>query len=194
MPLEPEAATPYDEAYGGPDGEDEGREPRRGRAVLLVLLGLVIGFVAAFIVIALGSGDASTAEDPELATLQDENALLQAELDERDTRIADLEAQLDAADSAAGEQDAELQAQRDALDERANQLDDRASQLDDREDALDRREDELAEREAEPSPEPQPDTDTGTEPDADPGEIMEDAEGIVDRILEGIRDLFDGDG
>jgi hypothetical protein len=178
------------------------QRPRRGRDVALVLIGSVLGFLLAFLVVAWGTSgrDAEVAEpDP---AQQERIEALEAELEGRDAQIADLESQLAEAEAAAGDRDADIEAQRQALDERTVALDQRASSLEDRAAALDRREAELDQRETQldereaalddaetvPPPDDGSDgTDGGIDlPEIDTGEV----ENVIERILERLRDLF----
>jgi hypothetical protein len=146
-----------------------GRGTHRGRDVALLLVGSVLGFVLAFLVVAWStSGDPASDDDAAVALQADNDALeeqvgaLEAERDEANARSDELEAQLAEAEAAAGQRDEDVEAQRQALDERAaalderaaaldareTQLDEREAALDDRVAALDAREQDLAEREA----------------------------------------------
>lgn len=185
---------------GPPPQPDDERPPRRwGKGAALVLLGIVLGFVAAFVVVALGTEDASPTAGPSEAAMQRIQAL-EAEVAERDATITDLEAQLEEAGAEAGQADEAIAAQREALDSRAEELDARASALNEREQALadreravEEREQQLAAREQEleeggPS--------DGEEPSDEGGGLDlpelddEQVEGIVDRVLDRIRELF----
>jgi hypothetical protein len=186
-----EAETPLRDSYdaGAAAGDAEWQDPaveeeqepstNRGREVAIGAIGAVIGFVLAFIVVALGtSGDA---DDPQLAAAQEEIEELEATVDERDAAIDELEARLAEAEAAAGARADDVDAQREALDERAGILDEREAALQDRAAALDERERQLDQREQE---------EPGDSPG--PGIDQETAEGIVDRVVDQIRDLFQG--
>ncbi len=185
----PSQPPPPGEGDPHEQGLDDDEPPKRpGRDTAFALGGLIVGVIIAFIVIALGSGDPvdePAAPDEELEARVE---ALEAELEERDAQISDLEAQLAEAEAAAGERDEDIAAQQEALDERATGLDQRAEQLDQREAALDEREAALEEREAE-ADEPADDPD---DPDDPTDELVEDAETIIDEILERIRGLFGG--
>lgn len=194
-----EAETPLRDSYGAgadpygaggeaehPEGHDRAadEEPEqtsnRGREIAIGAIGAVVGFVIAFVVVALGtSGDA---DDPQLAAAQEEIEELEATIDERDATVDDLEARLAEAEAAAGARADDIDAQREALDERAGILDDREAALRDRSEALDERERQLDQREQE---------EPGDSPG--PGIDQETAEGIVDRVVDQIRDLFQRD-
>lgn len=167
-----------------------------GRKVLVGLLGAVIGFVLAFLVIALTT-DEPQAADPGAGQAQERIDELETDLAARDLSIEELEAQLAEAEAAAGDSDADIEEQREALDERASALDQRADALDARETELDEREADLAEREqqAPTAPEPDESPDSDTDPESDSGlnapDIDEqEVENIVNRVLERLRELF----
>jgi hypothetical protein len=216
-------ADPYDTPAGAtgyldPDGEplegppdepatDEA-EGRRGRDLAFGVGGMVLGFLIAVLVIALGTSDRSP--EGETAAAPERIEELEAGLADRDATIDALEAQVAEAQAAAGASDADAEAQRQALDERAQALDarveaiderstaldQREAQLDERQSELDQREAELADREQqaeEPADGGEPggggDGDDGGEgllPDLDTDEV----ETFIDRILDRIRDLF----
>lgn len=174
-------------------------EPRsRAREAMIGLGGALLGFVLAFVVVALGTSGDAPADDGQLAAAQERIETLEAELAQRDAAVADLEAQRDEletrlaeAEVAAGEGAADVEAQRQALDERAAALDERAAAIEEREAALDQREAELG--------------DTPPADPAEPGEGLfpgdglpeldgETADTIVDRIIEELRDLLPGGG
>jgi hypothetical protein len=143
--------APQEEAPSGPS--DGGRGSRRGRDVALLLVGSVLGFVLAFLIVAWSTGGDPATEDgdtaavaAEMAALEEQVGALEAERDEANARTDELEAQLAEAEAAAGERDDDVEAQRQALDERAAALDDRATALDGREDQLDQREASLQDR------------------------------------------------
>jgi hypothetical protein len=187
-----EAETPLRDSYGAdgaaddldghqqPVEEEPEQTSNRGREIAIGAIGAVVGFVIAFVVVALGtSGDA---DDPQLAAAQEEIEELEATVGERDAAIDELEARLAEAEAAAGARADDIDAQRDALDDRAGALDDREAALRDRAEALDERERQLDQREQE---------DPGDSPG--PGIDQETAEGIVDRVVDQIRDLFQRD-
>lgn len=209
-PLEGEAALPPEGAYDARRPrfdleEDDEPERRRGRDIGLMAAGALIGVLFTFIFIALTTGGDTpeVGEDPVVAEQEAELAEREQQIEELDARIADLEAQLSAAD---GDSDDELTEQRDALDERLTAVDDRAEELDDLQASLDERAEALDEREAAISDAEAdaPDGDGGSEGggggDSGSGdggvdldrldELGEDAEGVIDRALEEIRDLF----
>jgi hypothetical protein len=170
-----------DAAWQDPADEEEPEQPsNRGREIAIGAIGAVIGFVLAFIVVALGTG--GDADDPQLAAAQEEIEELEATVDERDAAVDELEARLAEAEAAAGARADDVDAQREALDERAGILDEREEALRDRAEALDERERQLDQREQE---------EPGDSPG--PGIDQETAEGIVDRVVDQIRDLFQGD-
>ena len=185
-PDGPPGTRPGDELEEEPEPEK-----RPGRDATFALIGLIVGVIVAFIIIALGSGDAvdEVAEEDPAAAAQVEE--LEAQVEERDAQIEDLEAQLAEAEAAAGERDEDIQAQQDALDDRAEGLDQRAAQLDEREAALNEREAAIEQREAEADqPADEPDDGNGNGLDTD--DLTEDAETIIDEVLSRIRDLFGG--
>jgi hypothetical protein len=141
------------EVAGPAPVESSGR--RRGRDVALLLVGSVLGFVLAFLIVAWStSGDPATEDEAaaagqaEVAALEEQLTALEAERDEALARTGELEAQLAEAEAAAGERDEDVEAQRRALDERAGALDERATALDAREDQLEEREAALDDRDA----------------------------------------------
>lgn len=205
-PAQPTAAA-------GPQGpDDEEVEPRsKGREAIIGLAGAIIGFILAFVVVALGTGGSpddgqATAAEERIAALEEElgerDAQLaerEAELAERDAAITELETRVADAEAAAGEGAAALESQRQALDQRAAALDERAAALDARETALEEREAELGQA---PPPDPG-DAPAGEEPGAEqPGDGIlpddlpqidgETAETIVERVIERIRELLPG--
>jgi hypothetical protein len=149
----------------------------RGKAVALAVAALLVGFVLAFIVVALGTSDGT--DDGQLVASQEEVEELERAVEERDAQIADLETRLAEAEAAAGARADDVEAQRQALDERAANLDDREAALQERAEALDERERQIEQREQDA------DDDSGTVIDE------ETAEGIIDRIVDQIRDLFE---
>jgi hypothetical protein len=178
---EPDADAPYDGYANEPPPEDEAGGMTKGRIAAIAAGTFVLGFIIAFIVFALGtSGDADEAE---LAAAREDVAELESAVDERDAQIADLEARLAEAEAAAGARADDIESQRQALDERAANLDDREAALGERAEALDQREQEIEQRERDA------DTDDGSGPGLD----EETAEGIVDRVVDQIRELFQGD-
>jgi hypothetical protein len=210
--------TPGETAYLDADGEpldgpaqdavEEEPEGRRGRDLAFGVGGLVLGFLIAVIVIALGTSDRTPEGEAAVGTERIEE--LEAGLAERDAAIAELEAQVAEAQAAAGASDADAEAQRQALDERAQALDDRVDAIDGRSTALDQREAELEQRQAEldqrerdladreqqaEEPGDGGETDGGGDGD-DGGEGLlpdldtEEVETIIDRLLDRIRDLF----
>jgi hypothetical protein len=156
-------AQPYTTGAGEqPDGDsvdavevEEQPRRRRGRDVALLLVGSVLGFLLAFLVVAWSTSGEQTTEDGDTAALQEQVVALEEQLGaleaERDDALArtdDLEAQLAEAEAAAGVRDEDIEAQRQALDERAAALDDRAGAQDAREDQLDDRDAALNDRAA----------------------------------------------
>jgi hypothetical protein len=184
------ADDPHD-PYAGPV---EPGSSSRGKQVAIGVISGLVGFILAFILIAIFTGGDEATDDPGAAASQERIDALEAELADRDLQIEELEARLAEAEAAAGESDADIEAQRQALDERATALDQRAGALDEREAALDEREAAIAEREqeadAEPAPsepDPEPDDNGGLTP---PEFDEEQVENIVNRVLERLRDLF----
>lgn len=175
------ASTPAGEGLASDEPADE-PSSSRARTFAIGAFGAVIGFIIAFVVVALGLSD--PAPDGQLAAAQEEIEQLEASLEERDAQVAELEARLVEAEAAAGARDEDAEAQRQALDERATILDERQDALEERAAALERRADELDERERA----------IADREDADDGAPLpideETAEGIIDRIVEQIRDLF----
>jgi hypothetical protein len=212
-PGDAHPATDWDDGGLPPEDEVVEEEPTssRGKSALLVLLGAVLGFALAFLVVALATGGDDT--DADLVATQEQVDALEAELEARDATIADLEAQLAEAEAAAGERDEDIEAQRQALDDRSQSLDDREAALDARQDALDEREAAIVEREEQAGAQPPPDTgdtgdtgetgdtgdggeggdtgDGGGLPDIDTDEIAEEVENVVERILDWLRGLFE---
>jgi hypothetical protein len=202
-------AADWDDGGVPPEGEVVEEEPTssRGKHALLVLLGAVLGFALAFLVVALATSGDDT--DADVVATQEQLDALEAELEARDATIADLEAQLAEAEAAAGERDEDIEAQRQALDERSQSLDDREAALDARQDALDEREAAIVDREDQAGTQPPPDTDDdgdtgdtgdggeggetgdGGLPDIDTDEIAEEVENVVERILDWLRGLFE---
>lgn len=201
---DPYASTAY--AEDQPAEEDSGQRTSRSgwRSALLVLVGVVVGFVAALVVVALFGGDtgdteAVEARDARIAELQtaleeaeSENAALADALEQREE---ELEAALDAADSATDD----IEAQQEALSERAETLDEREETLEERAEALDQREQALDQGEQQPAEggeddaDPAPAEDSGVLPDTDidlPDLDEEDAEALVDRVIDRLRELF----
>jgi hypothetical protein len=177
-----------------PDPDEPGRDRRRDLA--FGAGGLLLGFLLAFLVIALGTSDRG---DGEVAAADERVEELEFELEERDARISALEAQVAEAEAAAGESDADVEAQRQALEERSQALDDRVDRIDERSLALDRREAELDEREQALAEREQqvdePADGDGADTDGDNGGLLpeldtDEVETFIDRILERIRDLF----
>jgi hypothetical protein len=178
---EPDTLHARSDATGDAHQSDVDRQDAetsgRGREIAIAAIGAVIGFVIAFLVVALGTSD--DGDDAQLAAAQEEIEELEAGVEERDATIGELEARLSEAEAAAGARADDVEAQRDALDERASILDEREAALRERADALDERERELDQREQDASTE-----------SPGPGIDEETAEGIVDRVVEQIRDLF----
>jgi hypothetical protein len=146
--------TAADEAADAP-APVEGRGGRRGRDIALLLVGSVLGFVLAFLIVAWGtSGDPATEDDvaaaqqAEIEALEEQVGAVEAERDDANARTDALEAQLAEAEAAAGARDEDVEAQRQALDQRADALDERATALDAREGQLDDREGALDDRSA----------------------------------------------
>jgi hypothetical protein len=204
-PHEEVGADEHHLAEGAPLEEEavyeEAEEPsRRGRDAIIGLAGLLLGVVLAFVLVALGTRTPGT--DPETAdaaALQERIAELEAQVDEQAAQVAGLEAQLADEDVATDQRAADLEAQRQAQEQRSAALDARAQALDEREAALDR-------RAAEPPPVAPPPPDapvTDPAPDEPPADEQpggglpslpdidtEQAETIIERVLEQIRDLF----
>lgn len=187
---------------GEPEPEPE---PRRGRDLGFAAIGALVGLLLTFVVIALttgGANDDPAADDTAIEARDAEIAERDRQIDELDARILDLEAQLAEVGDDSADQDAELAAQRQALDERLEALDARVEEadnrqaaLDERTAALDQREAELAEREAEgDAPPPDGGGDGGDDGAGGGGvdldDLEETAQGIVDRVLDEIRNLF----
>jgi hypothetical protein len=185
-----DAGEPVDAAADEPDRD-------RRRDLAFGAGGLLLGFLLAFLIIALGTSDRG---DGEVAAADERVEELEFELEERDARIGALEAQVAEAEAAAGESDADIEAQRQALEERSQALDDRVDRIDERSLALDRREAELDEREQtlaerEQQADEPADGDGDADPDGENGGLLPDldtdeVETFIDRILERIRDLF----
>jgi hypothetical protein len=175
---------------GAPPDEPE-RDRRRDLA--FGAGGLLLGFLLAFLVIALGTSDRG---DGDVAAADERVEELEFELEERDARVSALEAQVAEAEAAAGESDADIEAQRQALEERSQALDERVDRIDERSMALDRREAELDEREqALAEREQQADEPADGDGEGENGGLLPDldtdeVETFIDRILERIRDLF----
>ncbi|TVR29605.1 MAG: hypothetical protein EA388_15310, partial [Nitriliruptor sp.] len=157
---------------GAPDGADDPGVPPdepgasgRGKRVAIGVISGLAGFILAFIVIAIFTGDDEAMVDPGIAASEERIEALEAELGDRDLQIEELDARLDEAEAALGESDADIEAQREALDERATALDQRASALDEREVALDQRDAAITEREQQADVDPAP-----ADPDPDPGD------------------------
>ena len=186
----PGAGSPY--GANGPDAHPEEPEPSgRGKQVAIGVISGLIGFILAFVLIAIFTGDDDAAVDPGLAASQERIDVLEAELADRDLQIEELEARLAEAEAAVGESDADIEAQRQALDERATALDQRATALDEREIALDQREAAIAEREQQAEVDPPPAPDPGDNGGLTPPEFDdEQVENIVNRVLERLRELF----
>lgn len=190
-PATPDRSTPYgaDDPATRPEGPEESG---RGRQVAIGLISGLIGFILAFIMIAIFTGDEDGTVDPGLAASQERIDALEAELADRDVQIEELEARLAEAEAAVGESDADIEAQREALDARAGALDERANALDEREVALDQREAAIAEREQQADADPPPtDPEPGENGGLTPPEFDdEQVENIVNRVLERLRELF----
>ena len=172
----------------------EAEPPSQARRWLFGLLGALLGFMLAFLVIAISTDDEG--DGAELAG-QERIEALETELAERDAQMEALQARLDEAEAAAGERDEDLEAQRQALDERAGALDERSAALDEREAALDERETAIEERErdvTEPSPGGEPaDPAPGDGPPLDdvlPDVDEQTVENIVERVLDRLRNLL----
>lgn len=202
-PLEGEAALPPERPADGRgrhfDLEEEHEpEPRRGRDIGLLVAGALVGVLFTFVFIALTTGGdtAEVGDDPAVAEREAELAEREQQIEELDARIADLESQLAAAGGDSDDRDEELAAQREALDERLAAVDARAEELDDLQASLDERAEALDQREAAIT---DAETDAGS-PDGDGAsddgggidldELGESAEGVIDRALEEIRNLF----
>ena len=189
-PETPGQASPYGAEPRDPRVEEPEPSGRGKQVAIGVICGLA-GFILAFIVIAIFTGDDDAVVDPGIAASEERIEALEAELADRDLQIEELQARLDEAEAAIGESDADIEAQREALDERAAALDQRANALDEREVALDQRDAAIAEREqqaeTDPAPaDPDPDDDGLTPPEFD----EDDVENIVNRVLERLRELF----
>lgn len=207
QPLEGEAEVLHDPTTDGARTDldlEEEPEPRRGRDIGLVVAGVLAGILLTFVFIALTTGGDTTdvGDDPAAAEREAELAEREQQIEELDARIADLEAQLAEVGDDSADRDAELTAQREALDERlaaidarVEELDNRQSALDDRADALDRREAAITEEEADTGS-PNDDRDAGDDGEDDGGggidldDIGDSAEGLIDRVLEEIRNVF----
>jgi hypothetical protein len=191
------AAAPSEDA--GPVEDEPVEEPdRRKRDLAFGIGGLLLGFLIAVVVIALGTSDRGA--DGEVAAADERIEALEAEVDERDARIDALEAQVAELEAAAGASDADAEAERQALNERSQALDERVERIDERSQALDRREAELEERERQlDEREQQTDQPADAEPGGDTGDGGEgilpeldtdQVETFIDRLLDRIRDLF----
>lgn len=157
---------------------DEGHS--RGRTFVIGLIGAVIGFAAAFVVVALFTpGTETDVSDEQLAAME-------AQLEDRDAQIADLEARVADAEALAGGREQDLDAQQRALDERAAALQEWSDALSDREAAVARREAAVAERESSTDDSPPADNDGLDLPSLDD----EAVDTIVQRVLDGLRNLF----
>lgn len=208
----------YDEPGGSAGGPEEAEEPAdpyeedeapatvtRGRAALYSLLSLAVGFVLALIIVAAFGGapaddEAVAALEDEVAALEDEVAASEEREAELEAQLADQEAELEAARDALDEADADIAEAREALDQRAEALDERETQLDERASGLDERAADLDEREAALEQREAALAEAEERGDIDLDDIElpdveidpEQAQGIVDRIIEGIRDLLPG--
>jgi hypothetical protein len=192
--ADPRAASAdarYEDAEepAGAAPDEPGRDRRRDLA--FGAGGLLLGFLLAFVIIALGTNDRG---DGGVAAADERVEELEFELEERDARIGALEAQVAEAEAAAGESDADIEAQRQALEERSQALDDRVDRIDERSMALDRREAELDDRE-QALAEREQQADEPTDGDGENGGLLpdldtEEVETFIERILERIRDLF----
>jgi len=198
--LRPEATS--EDARTDLDLEEE-PEPRRGRDIGILLAGVLAGILLTFVVIALTTGGDTTdvGDDPAAAEREAELAEREQRIEELDARIADLDAQLAEVDGDSADRDAELAAQREALDERLaaidarmEELDNRQAALDDRAEALDQREAAIADAENDAGS-PNGGSDGGSEDDGGDGgidldDLGDSAEGVIERVLEEIRNLF----
>lgn len=185
-----------------PDPSQEHRSeltPRRGRDAAFVALGAVLGALLSVIGIAVGTSSDGRTGDERVEELEAALAERDAQLEERDTELEGLRARLeDEQDTDARE--AELEERRDSLDERASALDERASELDRREVELDQRQREL--QQSSDTSESSGTSDSGSdngegdmdeEADGDgaqDGSLTEQAQNVVDRIVEEIRQLL----
>jgi peptidoglycan hydrolase CwlO-like protein len=179
-------------------------ESGRGKQIAIGAISALLGFILAFVVIALFTDDdAPVVDDSQLAEAQEQIEELEAEVADRDLQIEELEARLADAEAAIGESDADLEAQREVLneiaaaqDEREQTLNEREQALNEREQGLDEREAAIADREAEgdsapTEPEAPPDGDGESDGGLTPPDIdEEEVENIVNRVLERLRDLF----
>lgn len=208
-PTDPTQQAYADPWYGEPEAEEVEEEPleeeargvTRGRAALYSLATFALGFVVAlFLVAAFGEDPAveDEADAERIAELEEEVAERDEEIAALEGQLEDQEAELEAARDALDDADADLAEAREALDERAAALDDRESQLDERAAGLDERAAELDEREAaieqretalaEAEEDDDVDLDDIDLPDVEIDE--EQAQNIIDRVIEGIRDLL----
>lgn len=165
----------------GTNTQDRDRRRRVLRAAVIGLIGAVIGFGLAVLIVAL-TGDDDAGGDS-TADLTSES--LEADLRDRDARISELEAALAEARAASEGSDQDTDARNEALDERAAVLEEWSRDLSDREDDIARREAELDDRAG-----------TGDEGDGSPADggagIIDDevVDGIVQRVLDQLRALF----
>jgi uncharacterized protein HemX len=170
--TDPDATRRLEDRPAGTPGQVDHADPprRRGRDLLFVLVGVVLGLAIALVVVALMTGD----EADQVPEAEARVEHLEAEVADRDARIADLETRLAEAEAAAGGREQDIEEQRRALDARAAVLDEWS-------DALTEREAALAERERV----------LGTFPDLEvPGLDDEVVDNIVERILEQLRGWF----
>jgi Tfp pilus assembly protein PilN len=198
--------APAGDALRGPgdentdlDDEDE-VPPRRGRDIGFAIAGALVGILLTFVVIALTTGgETGTAgtDDAALAEREAELAERDRQIEELDARVMDLEAQLAEVGDDSADRDAELAAQREALDERlaaldarVEEADNRQAALDERANALDQREAAIAEAEADTGSPPTDSDDSDGDGGIDLDDLGETAEGVIDRVLEEIRNLF----
>lgn len=147
------------------------------RTLAIGAVGALIGFVIAFLVVALGTSD--DADEAQAAAAQEQIEELEATVEERDATIAELEARLAEAEAAAEARDDDTEAQSEALEERARNLDEREAALQERSEALDQREQELGQQDGDGDG-------GGTTPSFD----EEAAENFIDRVVDQIRELF----
>ena len=201
---DPQAAGEQEPLAEEPVADEPGPadpEPRRGRDVAMAVIGALVGFILAFVIVALGTGEADGVDPAEveaqIAALEAEVSALEDELEARDEQLDELAAERDEALEEAVEGADELEERQEALLERERDVEERTAELNEREAELDARAEELDAREAaiaeqeDGAPPPEADDENGELPlpDVD-GEA---AEGFVDRVLDGIRDLFGGD-
>ncbi|HSK23763.1 MAG TPA: hypothetical protein VK906_11330 [Egicoccus sp.] len=218
-PAEPASTT---SGYDRPDPEadaaaaeaeriaEEERRERRKRDLLLGLVGALVGFLLAFVIVALSTDDG---EGGEVVAADERVGALESDLGERDARIEELEAQLAEAEAAAGDRDEDVAAQQQALDERSAALDERNEQADQRGERLDERERALNEREQQLDQREQAieqrESESGDAPaegdppaDGDGGGVNlpdlpdvpsgEEVDNFVESVLDRIRNLFGG--